>query len=61
MDLNERQKCVVSGLFFVTDETHCMSRIREIVTHYGQQDAVTCCQRDVCCVRALIGDDRDTV
>ena len=46
MDLNERQKCVVSGLFFVTDETHCMSRIREIVTHYGQQDAVTCCQRD---------------
>ena len=48
-------------IFFVTDETHCMSRIREIVTHYGQQDAVTCCQRDVCCVRALIRDDRDTV
>lgn len=21
-----------------------MSRIREIITHYGQQDTVTCCQ-----------------
>ena len=35
-----------------------MSRIREIITHYGQQDTVTCCQRDMRCVHALI---RDTV
>lgn len=33
-----------------------MSRIREIVTHYGQQDTVTCCQRDMRCVHALIRD-----
>ena len=47
--------------FFCHGRDSLMSRIREIVTHYGQQDAVTCCQQDVCCVRALIRDDRDTV
>ena len=42
MDLNDRQKYVVSGydyiFFFVTDETFCMSRVSEIVTHCGQQE-----------------------
>ena len=41
VDLNDRQKCVVSGLcifYFVTDETFCMSRISEIVTHCGQRE-----------------------
>ena len=43
VDLNDRQKCVVSGydciyFFFVTDETFCMSRISEIVTHCGQRE-----------------------
>ena len=41
MDLNDRQKYVVSGydyIFFVTDETFCMSRVSEIVTHCGQQE-----------------------
>ena len=43
------------------DSQHVTHQGNSIVTHYGQQDAVTCCQRDVCCVRALIRDDRDTV
>ena len=42
VDLNDRQRCVVSGydciFFFVTDETFCMSRISEIVTHCGQRE-----------------------
>ena len=42
MDLNNRHKCVVSGydciFFFVADETFCMSRINEIVTHCGHRE-----------------------